>query len=102
MSYIYRLNFCEMNESVNERDGEQGLEWAEEAEKKVASDSGRRGDQLGALLGSPGNGRGRRMGPDGGGLWGQAEGLDSAGFTLQRPGHTEVPWGQATWILLCG
>ena len=41
------------------------------------SDSGRGRDQLGSLLGSPGDGRGRWMGPDGGGLEDQAEGLES-------------------------
>ena len=43
----------------------------------MTRDSGRVGDQLGTLLGSPGDGRGRWMGPDGGGLEGQAEGLES-------------------------
>lgn len=32
------------------------------------SDSGRGGDQLGTLLRNPGEGSGRKMGPDGGGL----------------------------------
>lgn len=43
----------------------------------MTSDSGRGGDQLVTLLGSPRDGRGRWMGPDGGGLKGQAEGLES-------------------------
>lgn len=43
----------------------------------MESDSGRRGDQLGALLGSPRDGRRRWMGPDGGGLEGQIQGLET-------------------------
>lgn len=59
-------------------------EWKEEAEKKVTSDSGRGGDQLGTLSGSPGDSRGWWMGPDGGGLGGQVEGLESKLASLFR------------------
>lgn len=67
-----------MSESVNERNRERGLEWGEEAEEKVASHPGRRGDQLGTLLGSLGNRRESWVGPEGGGQQGQAEGLCSS------------------------
>lgn len=50
----------------------------------MASDSGRGGDQLDALLGSPGDERGRWMAPDGWGLEGPAEGPESELAPLLR------------------
>lgn len=50
----------------------------------MTSESGRGGDQLGTLLGNPGKERGRWMGPDGGGLEGQVEGLESELASLFR------------------
>lgn len=48
-----------------------------EMENKVESGSGRGRGQLGSLQGSPGNGKEKRMGPDGRGLEGQVGKLAS-------------------------
>lgn len=52
--------------------------------RKGGGDPGGRGDQLGTLLGSLGDGRERWMGPDGGGLQGRTEGLESEPAPLFR------------------